>query len=168
MWCVQLNTQTTYYLLFKNIPWDWDRLLYLEIECFVTVTVICLLVCLCMIERLDVWSSYCVIATETLAGSEVIFVIRFSSGVCSCAEHWIKKVCLFTCDQMTFVNKRWILPNVFFFCFYERGNESCLKGLLIFLYTAYLQAPSCEGDCCTISSKGIMIEQWVLVLIVEN
>lgn len=52
--------------------------------------------------------------------------------------------------------------------FYERGNESCLKGLLIFLYTAYLQAPSCEGDCCTISSKGIMIEQWVLVLIVEN
>lgn len=120
MWCVQLNTQTTYYLLFKNIPWDWDRLLYLEIECFVTVTVICLLVCLCMIERLDVWSSYCVIATETLAGSEVIFVIQFSSGVCSCAEHWIKKVCLFTCDQMTFVNKRWILPNVFFLFLWKR------------------------------------------------
>lgn len=122
MWCVQLNTQTTYYLLFKNIPWDWDRLLYLEIECFVTVTVICLLVCLCMIERLDVWSSYCVIATETLAGSEVIFVIQFSSGVCSCAEHWIKIVCLFTCDQMTFVNKRWILPKVFFFCFLWKGE----------------------------------------------
>lgn len=122
MWCVQLNTQTTYYLLFKNIPWDWDRLLYLEIECFVTVTVICLLVCLCMIERLDVWSSYCVIATETLAGSEVIFVIQFSSGVCSCAEHWIKKVCLFTCDQMTFVNKRWILPS-WFYLFWKGGTS---------------------------------------------
>lgn len=122
MWCVQLNTQTTYYLLFKNIPWDWDRLLYLEIECFVTVTVICLLVCLCMIERLDVWSSYCVIATETLAGSEVIFVIQFSSGVCSCAEHWIKIVCLFTCDQMTFVNKRWILPS-WFYLFWKGGGR---------------------------------------------
>lgn len=127
MWCVQFkNTQTTYYLLFKNIPWDWDRLLYLEIECFVTVTVICLLVCLCMIERLDVWSSYCVIATETLAGSEVIFVIQFSSGVCSCAEHWIKKVCLFTCDQMTFVNKRWILPSWFYL--FWRGGRVFKKG----------------------------------------
>lgn len=136
MWCVQLNTQTTYYLLFKNIPWDWDRLLYLEIECFVTVTVICLLVCLCMIERLDVWSSYCVIATETLAGSEVIFVIQFSSGVCSCAEHWIKKVCLFTgtCDQMTFVNKRWILPNFFFFM--KGGMSLVLKGCSSF-YTLH-------------------------------
>lgn len=134
MWCVQLNTQTTYYLLFKNIPWDWDRLLYLEIECFVTVTVICLLVCLCMIERLDVWSSYCVIATETLAGSEVIFVIQFSSGVCSCAEHWIKKVCLFTCDQMTFVNKRWILPKKFFFM--KGGMSLVLKGCSSF-YTLH-------------------------------
>lgn len=137
MRCVQLNTQTTYYLLFKNIPWDWDRLLYLEIECFVTVTVICLLVCLCMIERLDVWSSYCVIATETLAGSEVIFVIQFSSGVCSCAEHWIKKVCLFTCDQMTFVNKRWILPNVCFWVFFMKGGISpVLKGCSSF-YTLH-------------------------------
>lgn len=156
MWCVQLNTQTTYYLLFKNIPWDWDRLLYLEIECFVTVTVICLLVCLCMIERLDVWSSYCVIATETLAGSEVIFVIQFSSGVCSCAEHWIKKVCLFTCDQMTFVNKRWILPSCFI-CYIKKRWSS-------FFRDAYLQAPSFEGEDCTISFKGIMVE----VLIVVN
>lgn len=157
MWCVQLNTQTTYYLLFKNIPWDWDRLLYLEIECFVTVTVICLLVCLCMIERLDVWSSYCVIATETLAGSEVIFVIQFSSGVCSCAEHWIKKVCLFTCDQMTFVNKRWILPS-WFYLFWKGGDESFKKGDRLFFCNAYLQALSLEGVYCTISFKGIMVE----------
>lgn len=71
--------------MFKSIPWDWDRLLYLEIDCFVTVTVICLLVCLCVIERLDVWSSYCVIATETLAGSEVTF--------CHSVFIW----CLFMC-----------------------------------------------------------------------
>lgn len=139
MWCVQLNTQTTYYLLFKNIPWDWDRLLYLEIECFVTVTVICLLVCLCMIERLDVWSSYCVIATETLAGSEVIFVIQFSSGVCSCAEHWIKIVCLFTCDQMTFVNKRWILPS-WFYLFWKGGGDESLKKVVIFFSQCILSS----------------------------
>lgn len=126
MWCVQLNTQTTYYLLFKNISMRLRQVAYLEIECFVTVTVICLLVCLCMIERLDVWSSYCVIATETLAGSEVIFVIQFSSGVCSCAEHWIKKVCLFTCDQMTFVNKRWILPS-WFYLFWKGGGGRVFK-----------------------------------------
>lgn len=56
-----------------------------------------------------------------------------------------------------------------FFFFMKGGMSPVLKGcMLIFLYTAYLQAPSCEGDCCTICSKGIMIEQWVLVLIVEN
>lgn len=31
-----------------------------------------------------------------------------------------------------------------------------------FLCNAYFQAPSHEGDYCTISSKGIMSEAWVL------